>query len=159
MRTILTFLFLPFLLLSVTLSAQPTSVSKLFNDRFQLIGNTPSPANVLPPSDAKPLLIMDSIESLSRLICAIYLNGCETNYTGFLRNNELLLKGRFENNKTYNVMVYNLIGTKVFSNEFIAHGSEQRFDMNKQVNQGIYIISITQKNAPSSNELIKVIKQ
>ena len=86
-------------------------------------------------------------------------NSTNNMYSGHLNNNELILTGSFEYGKMYEVVIYNLIGTKIYTAEFTAYGDPVRFDIGKEVVPGIYIVSIMQKNDASSREVIKVIEQ
>jgi hypothetical protein len=81
------------------------------------------------------------------------------NYTAYLDNNTLVVTGSFESNKGYEVALYNIIGTKMFSERFIADNNSERFDLNRQIIPGMYIVSIAPENNPDSKNVIKVIKQ
>jgi len=80
-------------------------------------------------------------------------------YSGYMNNNELVLTGGFETGKSYQVEIYNLIGTKMFTGDFTASGNYKSFDMGGRVVPGIYVVSIVQKNDPSSRQVIKVVQQ
>ncbi len=82
------------------------------------------------------------------------LTSSQRNYQCYLHNSELLLTGNFINGRIYSVTVYNIIGAKIYNNEFTADGGSQRFDMNRQLDPGIYLVSIIQQDDPSSNEII-----
>jgi hypothetical protein len=81
-------------------------------------------------------------------------------YNGHITSNELTLTGDFEIGLPYDIIVYNMIGAQVFTTSITAYSNTPlRFDMGKQINPGIYMVSITQKNDPTSKEIIKVVKQ
>ena len=113
-----------------------------------------------------PLLRIDSVIGASNTLMYLTsttgikdLNSIQSNYQCYLHNSELLLTGDFIYGKIYTVQVYNIIGEKIYSNEFTSNGSSQRLDMNRQLNPGIYIVSIIQKDDPSSNGIVKVLNQ
>jgi hypothetical protein len=116
-----------------------------------------------------PLLRMDSVINISGVNSSIMylatpsavrnLGSQQPDYNGRINNNELVLTGPFENGAAYDVIVYNIIGSKVFTSSFTAYGNALRFDMGRQVNTGIYMVSISQKNEPASKQVIKVMKQ
>ncbi len=80
-------------------------------------------------------------------------------YTGYMTSNQLQLTGTFDNGAAYHVTVYSIIGTKIYTGEFTAGGNTQRIDLGRDVNPGIYIVSLMQRNDPANNQVIKVIKQ
>ena len=80
-------------------------------------------------------------------------------YNGYVYNNELLLAGTFEDGVGYTVNVYTMIGSKVYTREYISSGNTQRFDLGRQIAPGIYVVSLTKKNDAAYKEIIKVVKQ
>ncbi len=78
--------------------------------------------------------------------------------SGYFDNSEHLLISGFDAGKEYQVVVYNIIGNKVFSENFSATGSSERFDLSRQVNPGIYIVSISMKTEPYGSSVFKVVK-
>ena len=115
-----------------------------------------------------PLLRIDSvIGSASESQTVMYLlppegvptvKGTQAIFTGYFDNSEHLLVGGFEAGKDYRVVVYNVIGNKVFSENFSATGSSERFDLSRRVNPGIYIVSISMKTEPYGSSVFKVVK-
>jgi hypothetical protein len=101
----------------------------------------------------------NSITYLSASTGVTHLKSSQGNYQCSIHNDELLLNGTFVFGKIYTVTVYNIIGAKVFSKEFIAEGNSISFDMNGQIIQGIYIVSISQKEDPSDKAILKTVKQ
>ena len=117
-----------------------------------------------------PLFEVDSITSLAgNTTTAMYLASTEGvsylnaasqfNYTGYIQNDELQLTGTFDNGRTYDVVIYSVIGTKIYTGDFTASGNTQRIDMGSDVKPGIYIVSLTQSNNSSYSQVIKVVKQ
>ena len=120
-------------------------------------------------SDRPPLLEIDSVSNITGTYQKImylppatgisYFNSEAQNYTGYLDNNGQLQINGFENNKEYSVNVYNIIGNKVFTQDFIASDNVERFDIGRQLPPGIYPVSIVLKNATyASTSVIKVVK-
>jgi len=117
---------------------------------------------------AAPLLEIDSVNNSATGITqsARYLAGTtgieniaaiQPGFSGYMDNNELVLNGAFIAGMPYEVIMFNVIGNKVFEKEFTGSGSQERFNTG-QLAAGIYIVSIAQKNDESSREVIKVIK-
>ncbi len=116
-----------------------------------------------------PLLELDSMNNLSgNTYKAMYLASplavqavktSQLTYTGYMLNNELQLTGTFEIGTDYQVTVYSIIGSKLYTGDFTANGATQRIDLGRDVNPGIYIVSLTQRNDPSFSQVIKVVKQ
>ncbi len=79
-------------------------------------------------------------------------------FSAYLDNTELLLNGDFIPGTSYDVVLLNLIGNRVFSETFTATGNTQRFLMNGELAAGIYMVWITSKNDESLRTVIKVIK-
>jgi len=116
-----------------------------------------------------PLFRMDSITSIAGITQdAMYLSiptGLKTlssspnNYTAWINNNELMLKGSFANGTAYEVAVYSIIGTKLFDEEFIAWNNAPKMDMGNSVSPGIYFVSIRSREYPADQGIVKVVKQ
>lgn len=116
-----------------------------------------------------PLLRIDSMISETGTSSDIMYLGAPTavnnigsspqELNGNINNNELLLTGTFEPGVTYDLVVYNIIGTKMFTTAFTASGGALRFDMGRDINPGIYVVSLNMRNDPSSRQIIKVVKQ
>lgn len=118
---------------------------------------------------AAPLLSIDSSTSplgsgvtvsyLSAPVAVPDVNKNDISFSALLTNNELQINGDFENGQTYEVVLINMIGSRIYTTEFKAYGNHVRFDMNRNVTPGIYVVSIVQKGDPSSKHVIKVVKQ
>jgi len=116
-----------------------------------------------------PLLRIDSSTGIGGTVkTAMYLtvpsgiknfSSSQNDYTACITNNMLVLTGIFEYGKQYEVAVYSIIGTKIFDRNFTAYENAQRFDMERQVKPGIYMVSITSVNDKESPVVMKVIKQ
>ena len=115
-----------------------------------------------------PLLRIDSItniEGLSRTIMYLATTTGVQNvsnnipqYKAWFDDNSLQLTGNFEANKNYEVVVYDMIGAKIFSQQFTGNSDNKHFDINRQVAPGIYIVSIVQTDDLSSREMSKIVK-
>ncbi len=115
-----------------------------------------------------PLLRIDSVLSTTTESQTImYLlppegvstvKGLPSIFNGYFDNSDHLIVSGFETGKEYQVVVYNIIGNKVFSETFSAAGNSERFDINRQVNPGIYIVGITLKTEPYGTSVFKVVK-
>jgi hypothetical protein len=104
--------------------------------------------------------IMQTINCNNIVRAVRNVNGQQrTEFNGHITNNELLLTGGFNEGVVYEVIVLNMIGAQIFTTTFTAYGRTLRFDMAKQINPGIYMVSIGEKNDPSSKEVLKVVKQ
>lgn len=80
-------------------------------------------------------------------------------YNGYFDNSGDLIVYGFEAGKSYVITLYNIIGNKFFTKDFLATGNSERFDIGLPLNAGIYLVSIILKNEPSANAVvIKVIK-
>jgi hypothetical protein len=86
-------------------------------------------------------------------------NAPQLSFTGYLINNELHLNGTFESGKTYDVVLYSVIGSKLYTGDFGATGTAQMIDIGRDLSPGIYIVSLSQRSDPSFNQVIKVVKQ
>jgi len=65
----------------------------------------------------------------------------------------------FELDKSYTVVVYNIIGSKVFVSDFSAADNSLRFNIARPLNPGIYLVNITMKNEQSAAPgVIKIVK-
>ena len=119
---------------------------------------------------AAPLLRIDSISNsatqtqdvmyLSSLTNGITdINKHQYVYSGYFDNaGDLVLSG-FELDKSYTVVVYNIIGSKVFVSDFSAADNSLRFNMARPLNPGIYLVNITMKNEQSAAPgVIKIVK-
>jgi hypothetical protein len=116
-----------------------------------------------------PLFRLDSVNTITgssntAMYLALPLNASNVNndhiaYSGYFDNSGLQINGSFEYGSVYDVVLYNIIGTKVFSEEFPASGTSRHFDVGGNLREGIYIVSITPKEAPSSRALFKLVKQ
>ena len=80
-------------------------------------------------------------------------------YNGYLDKNEHLFVNGFEAGKNYQVTLYNVIGNTIFTESLAASGSQQRFDVGRQLAPGIYVVRITAKGDPNGTAVIKLIKQ
>jgi len=98
------------------------------------------------------IMYLASLESVSTLTQDII--SCNA----WFADNALLLTGNFVSSKNYEVIVYNMIGVKIFTSSFIGNNNRQQFDINRQVPPGIYIVSVENVNDPSSRQIMKVLK-
>ncbi len=119
---------------------------------------------------AAPLLRIDSMASsasssqrVSYLMPTAGISelaaGQSAAYNGYLDNSEHLMVNGFEAGRSYQVTLYNVIGNKLHSESFTAAGSQQRFDIGRQVAPGIYIVSIASRTEPYGTTVIKLVKQ
>jgi hypothetical protein len=79
-------------------------------------------------------------------------------YNAWFDDNTLQVSGEFEGNKTYEVVVYDMIGSKIFTRQFVGNEQRQSFDAGRQVTPGIYIVSIAQPDDPSTRQVMKIVK-
>ncbi len=121
-------------------------------------------------SHSAPLFQVDSVSSsltgtsqdaMYLAVAASVKNPSATTATfnGYLNNTELILNGDFEYEQTYDVTIYSLIGSTIYTDEFTAYSTSMRFDIGRRIAPGIYIISIRQKGESSPGDVIKVLKQ
>jgi hypothetical protein len=113
-----------------------------------------------------PLFEMDSINASTGFTYeARYLasdesvptrNMVKENFNGCIQNNELILNGGFINGVVYEVKLYNIMGSILDNSEFISSGSAQATSISSQIIPGIYLVGISQKDNPSSQQIIKV---
>ena len=96
---------------------------------------------------------------LASPLAAPYFNAAQLSYTGYLANNQLHLTGTFENGLTYDLVIYSVIGSKIYNGDFTATGTTEHIDIGRDLNPGIYIVRLTQRSDPSFNQVIKVVKQ
>jgi hypothetical protein len=118
---------------------------------------------------AAPLFELDStIGSLGMTVKAMYLlpsvgvssvSDFGGGFTGYLHNNELTISGALETGKVYEVVLYNLIGGKMFTGIFTARSNIHVFQVEKSLIPGIYIVDISSKDDASARAAIRVIKQ
>ena len=116
-----------------------------------------------------PLLRMDSVIStgtvnsqkvmyLSPTSGVKNLNSYQASYSGFFDNAGHLVVEGFETEKNYTVVVYNIIGNKVFSQDFSATDPAQQFDVTA-LKPGIYLVYVTAKTGAVTNpQVFKVVK-
>ena len=120
---------------------------------------------------AAPLLVIDSASNISSQTQSVmYLssftktgitnvNNPQYLYSGYFDNTGNLRLSGFEADKIYTVTVYNIIGSKVYSDEFSASANSLIFNMGRQINAGIYIVNIAVKDeAPSAAGVLKIVK-
>ncbi len=116
-----------------------------------------------------PLLRIDSLSSASAESQTVrYLlsstgvgnvKSSQNNFTGYLDNSEHLIVNGFESGKNYQIVLYNIIGNKVFSDDVFTSGSLHKFDIRHEISPGIYILRISEKGDPNSvASVVKVIK-
>lgn len=116
-----------------------------------------------------PLFRIDSASDVTgTAVTAMYLasttgvknqNNTATPVKGYLDNNKLILTGNFEDNKEYEVILYNIIGVKQLHEQFVGRSNSQQFDVINQLAPGVYIIDVTEKASPESRSIIKIVKQ
>ena len=119
-------------------------------------------------SHRPPLLRLDSVsdatgtsQSLMYLVPSegvTNVRGPQSLMTAYLDNSEHLFVNGFETGKGYQVLLYNIIGNKVFTETFTATGNSQRFEVGRQINPGIYLVRITMTEEPYSTSVIKIVK-
>lgn len=118
---------------------------------------------------AAPLMQLDStISIMGNVQRAMYLASPvgisgpsipQSAYTAYLKDNELLLQDDFEAGKVYEVVLCNMIGTRIIDQDFVATGNTQRIDISKAISPGIYIVSLRVKGEPGTQQIVKVVKQ
>jgi len=116
-----------------------------------------------------PLLKMDSVMStagfentimyLANPTAVGHISAAQQSFSAFLNNSDLTVTGGFEAGNVYEVTMYNIIGSEIVKQDFSTTGNSYRIDANRQLSPGVYIVSIAQKNDPSTKSVIKVFKQ
>ena len=115
-----------------------------------------------------PLYRIDSVNGIGgSQVTAMYLAAptgikdpiAGDDFRGFFDNDKLSVAGGFESGSAYHIAVYNIIGTKVFQEPFIAAGSTQQFVLNTRLRPGIYMIDISKDNEVGTRTILKLQKQ
>ncbi len=87
------------------------------------------------------------------------VNNPEPDYKGLINGNGLQLMGNFGYGKTYDVVVFDLVGREIFNQPFTASGGAVGLDLNQQVVPGMYLVGIIPQDQPGSRSVLKVVKQ
>lgn len=68
----------------------------------------------------------------------------------------LILNGKFDAAKQYDIVLYNLNGQKIYQSAFIGNVTKQSFDLERELVPGMYIVKISDNT--SGQNVIKMVK-
>lgn len=77
--------------------------------------------------------------------------------TAIFSGNELVVTSGTEKGQQYNLVLYNLAGTKIYQNTFVG-GEQQRFSINNALMPGMYILTMDMPDKPGHAGITKLIK-
>jgi hypothetical protein len=79
-------------------------------------------------------------------------------FSAAFNNNTIALAANFSSGKSYDLVVYNMSGQRVYANTFIANSTRQAFDLNSDTPSGVYLVTVAETGT-SNTSIVKVSKQ